>query len=163
MKKSNVFPFFFLLAGILCVVVPVSGQSSSTKTSGQSSAAASRPTSTSTMSNKPLTETNWKVVELNGQNVQGKTAKEMYFFFDPSSAQFKSHSGCNLVIGEAKRPGGNSLQFTNIINSSQECSTPTIDADFLNAVQSVRQYTITGNTLLLKKDSTTVLIKCVAK
>jgi len=163
MNKSTLFHLMLILAGITLSTSTMLAQSSSTKTTGHSAAAASKPTSTTTVQNKPFTETYWKVVELNGQDVQGKTAKEMYFLFDPTSAQFKSHSGCNLVIGEAKRPGGNQLQLTNIINSSMECTTPTIDADFLKAVQSVRQYTISGNTLLLKKDAATVVIKCVAK
>lgn len=163
MNKSTIFSLLLILAGITLTSSSILAQSPSTKTTGHSSAAASKPTGTVTTQNKPLVETNWKVVELNGQNVQGKTAKEMYFLFDPSSPQFKSHSGCNLVIGEAKRSGTNLMQFTNLINTSMECSTPTIDADFLKAVQSVRQYTISGNTLLLKKDAATVVIKCVAK
>lgn len=138
--------------------------SSPTKTSTTKTTTAGKPTSTSSATQvKSITGTYWKVVELNGKNVEGQTAKEMYFLLDPDSPQFKAHSGCKLVIGEAKRSGTNLVRFTNLINTAGDCTTPGIDADFTVAVKAVTQYAISGNTLQLKKDATTVLIKCVAK
>jgi heat shock protein HslJ len=113
--------------------------------------------------NAPLLGTYWKVIELNGKDMANKTAKEMYFLLDPTSPQFKSHSGCNMVMGEAKRTGDTNLQFTNLLNTSSDCKTPDIDAEFLKAVESVTQYTLEGNTLLLKKNASTVLFKCTTK
>lgn len=134
-----------------------------TSTNPVSSAHPSAPAQVSHKGNAPLLGTYWKVVELNGKDMANKTAKEMHFLFDPGSPQFKSHSGCNMVMGEAKRTGNNALQFTNLLNTTSECKTPDIDAEFLKAVEAVTQYTLEGNTLLMKKNASTVLFKCTAK
>lgn len=110
-----------------------------------------------------LTGTYWKLIELNGKHMEGKTAKEMYLQIDPASPQLKSHSGCNLVMGEAKVSGPNQLRFTNLLNTTSECKTPEIDAEFLKTMESIRYYSIKGNILTLGKGSSDTAMKFMAK
>src|SRR5688572_25790845 len=83
----------------------------------------------------PVAGINWKLVELNGKNIEGKTAKEMYLFLDPSSPLFKSHSGCNLVTGEVKRGTADQMWFINLLSTTMDCNTPDIDAEFQRALE----------------------------
>ena len=111
----------------------------------------------------PLTGIYWKLIELNGKNIEGKTAKEMYLFLDPSSPQFKSHSGCNLVMGEVKTSGANKMWFINLLPTSGPCNTPDIDIEFQKAIEEVAEYAINGNNLQLNKKGSVPVMKFVAK
>jgi len=110
-----------------------------------------------------LTGTYWILLELNGKNIQGKTAKEMYFTIDPSSPQFKSHSGCNLVMGEVKTSGTNKMWFINLLPTSGPCNTPEIDVEFQKALEEVREYVVNGNNLVLSKKGSVPVMKFVAR
>jgi heat shock protein HslJ len=121
------------------------------------------PVQVSSGTQSPLTGTYWKLMELNGKNMEGKTAKEMYLFLAPDSPQFKSHSGCNLIMGEAKFTGTNHLQFTNLLNTTSECKTPDIDAEFLKTMEAISGYAHKGNILLLTKGGSVTGMKFMAK
>lgn len=114
--------------------------------------AASAPAAQTTASSGPkasLTATYWRMIALNGKSMAGQTAKEMYLLLDPSSPQFKGHSGCNTVMGEAKRGTGNQLRFTNLLTTSMDCKTPAIEAEFTQTLESIRSFAIQGNMLAL--------------
>ncbi|MBK9106290.1 MAG: META domain-containing protein [Saprospiraceae bacterium] len=111
----------------------------------------------------PVAGIHWKLIELNGKNVEGKTAREMYLFLDPSSPIFKSHSGCNLVTGEAKRGGTNQMWFINLIPTSGDCKTPDIDLEFQKALAETAFYKVTGKTLVLSKKGQVPVMTFVAK
>ena len=111
----------------------------------------------------PLTGTYWKVVELNGKSMEGKTEKEMYLFLDPSSPQFKSHSGCSMVLGEAKRGGANQMWFINLLPTTNTCKTPEIDAEFQKALEVISEYSLNGNVLLLSKKGSVPVMKLTTK
>ena len=111
----------------------------------------------------PVAGINWKLVELNGKNIEGKTAKEMYLFLDPSSPLFKSHSGCNLVTGEVKRGGTDQMWFINLLPTTMDCNTPDIDAEFQRALELVSFYKVTGKTLVLSKKGNVPVMTFIAK
>jgi heat shock protein HslJ len=111
----------------------------------------------------PVAGINWKLVELNGKNIEGKTAKEMYLFLDPSSPLFKSHSGCNLVTGEVKRGGTDQMWFINLLPTTMDCNTPDIDAEFQRALELVSFYKVTGRTLVLSKKGNVPVMTFIAK
>lgn len=157
--------YFFIAISIILIAC---GNPSSDSQAQTSTPAAAQPNAPAAQQVTPgasntLTGTYWKVVEVNGQNVENKTAKEMHFLFDPASPQFKGHTGCNMIMGEAKRTGNNQIRFINLLNTEAACNTPDLNKQFQQAVESITEFNITGNTLLLKKDASTVLIKCVAK
>ena len=111
----------------------------------------------------PVAGINWKLVELNGKNIEGKTAKEMYLFLDPSSPLFKSHSGCNLVTGEVKRGGPDQMWFINLLPTTMDCNTPDIDAEFQRALELVSFFKVTGRTLVLSKKGNVPVMTFIAK
>ena len=111
----------------------------------------------------PVTGMYWRLIELNGKNIEGKTAQEMYLTLDPTSPQFKSHSGCNMVMGEVKISGSNQMHFINLIPTSGPCNTPEIDTEFQKALEEVSEYTVSGNNLLLNKSGAVTVMKFVAK
>ena len=111
----------------------------------------------------PVTGMYWRLIELNGKNIEGKTAQEMYLTLDPTSPQFKSHSGCNLVTGEAKRGGTNQMWFINLIPTSGDCKTPDIDLEFQKALAETSFYKVTGKTLVLSKKGQVPVMTFVAK
>jgi len=110
-----------------------------------------------------LSGTYWKLLELNGQNIEGKTAKEMYLAIDPSSPQFKSHSGCNLVTGEVKRGGTDQMWFINLLPTTMECNTPDIDSEFQRTLELISFYKVTGRTLVLSKKGNVPVMTFMAK
>ncbi len=87
----------------------------------------------------------------------------MYLLLDPGSPQFKSHSGCNLVMGEAKRGGTNQMWFINLLPTTSPCNTPDIDIEFQKALEAVTDYTQNGNILLLNKKGGVPVMKFMAK
>ena len=114
--------------------------------------AAAAPAAQATATSGPkasLAATYWRMIALNGKPMAGLTAKEMYLLLDPSSPQFNGHSGCNTVMGEAKRGTGNQLRFTNLLTTSMDCKTPEIEAEFTQALEGIRSYTIQGSMLAL--------------
>ena len=145
--------------------------SATTSTSPETQVVQSTPTSTQQPGatqvipgeKSPLAGTHWRLLELNGKNVENKTAREMYIFFDPSSAQFKSHSGCNLVMGEAKTRGSNQMWFINLLPTSGPCNTPEIDTEFQKTMEEVAEYVVNGNTLVLSKKGSVPVMKFMAK
>lgn len=110
-----------------------------------------------------LTATYWAVVELNGKNVSGTTAKEMHLTFDPSSPQFKGHTGCNTVFGEFKTGAAGRISFLGIIPTSMDCQTADVEAAFLQALEEVNTYAINGNTLTLSKQKMAPALVLIAK
>jgi heat shock protein HslJ len=121
---------------------PVAGEAPATAAPSAQAPATSGPKAS-------LAGTYWRMIALNGKPMAGQTAKEMYLLLDPSSPQFKGHSGCNTVIGEAKRGTGNQLWFINMITTTMDCKTPAIEAEFTQALEGIRSYTIQGNMLAL--------------
>jgi heat shock protein HslJ len=111
----------------------------------------------------PVAGINWKLIELNGKNIEGKTAKEMYLFLDPSSPLFKSHSGCNLVTGEVKRGTADQMWFINLLPTTMDCKTPDIDAEFQRALELISFYKVTGRTLVLSKKGKVPTMTFIAK
>ncbi len=111
----------------------------------------------------PVAGITWKLVELNGKNIEGKTAKEMYLFLDPSSPLLKSHSGCNLVTGEVKRGGTDQMWFINLLPTTMDCNTPDIDAEFQRALELISFYKVTGRTLVLSKKGNVPVMTFIAK
>jgi heat shock protein HslJ len=141
-----------------------SANSSSQETPATSPAGSQTPTAQGYGGPRiPLTGIYWKLIELNGKNIEGKTAKEMYIFMDPSSPQFKSHSGCNLVMGEVKTSGSNKMWFINLLPTTMPCNTPDIDTEFQKALEEVADYSINGNNLLLNKKGSVTVMKFIAK
>jgi heat shock protein HslJ len=149
-------------------IILMSCADKATDTNAQSNSPTSAPTAStparvSTGPQASLTGTYWKLLELNGKNMEGKTAKEMYLTIDPSSPQVKSHSGCSLVMAEAKTSGTNQLWFINLLNTTGECKTPDIDAEFIKAMEGISQYDIDGNILILSKGGAEPTMKFMAK
>ena len=98
-----------------------------------------------------------------GKTLKEKQQRKCTSFWTPSSAQFKSHSGCNLVMGEAKTTGTNKMWFINLLPTTMPCNTPEIDVEFQKAMEQVAEYSIIGNNLQLNKKGAVPLMKFVAK
>lgn len=157
MKFFTVFVAVFLLS---CADAPAD---TNAQTNAPASKSSAEQPSAAVANQTPLTGTYWKVVELNGKSMEGKTEKEMYLFLDPSSAQFKSHSGCSMVLGEAKRGGANQMWFINLLPTTNTCKTPEIDAEFQKALEVISEYSLNGNVLLLSKKGSEPVMKLTTK
>lgn len=110
-----------------------------------------------------ITGTYWKLVDLNGDAVAGKTSKEMYLLFDPSQPAFKGHSGCNTLWGELNRGTTDQMRFTYINNTSMNCGTPDIEASFIQALEAVASYAIAGSTLSLRNSQGATILRLEAR
>ena len=107
--------------------------------------------------------TYWKLVDLNGTPVAGKTTKEMYLLFDPSQPAFKGHSGCNTLWGEILRGTADQLRFTYINNTSMSCGTPDIETALIQSLEAVASYAIAGQTLTLRNRQGTAILQLEAR
>jgi len=177
MKSLLLFPLAILLA----CGGPKSGDGTqpahSEQPAAQAAPAGDQPTQATTGNTSPepsataasqgpkasFTGTYWKLIDLNGTPMEGKTAKEMYLLFDPSQPAFKGHSGCNTLWGEFLRGTADQLRFTYINNTSMNCGTPDIEASLIQALEAVASYAIAGNTLTLRNSKGATILRLEAR
>ena len=67
----------------------------------------------------------WTIVRVYHNEVKGEDERP-YLYFDLSQNRFYGNNGCNLINGDLKLSGANSVRFTNILTTSVYCP----DAEF---------------------------------
>ena len=97
-----------------------------------------------------LAGTHWKLVELNGESVEGKTAKEPQIILDSENHRISGNAGCNLISGSYQITEPGKITFSQMIATRMMCfAGMEVENAFLQALNNVDGYTITGETLTL--------------
>lgn len=108
--------------------------------------------------NAELTNTYWKLVELNGSAYQhtGK-GREPHIKFDAGVGLASGHAGCNTFSGGFESEG-NQLRLKTIASTRKACiDGMDTEAVFLKLLQSVERFEIEGDTLTFSSEGVPVL------
>ncbi len=111
------------------------------------------PAETPEATNTSLTGTYWKLTELMGQPIVNTddTLKEMHIILKSEGNQINGHGGCNSFMGGYTLLVGNRISFTQLANTMMACSNMDKEKEFMDQLQKVDNYAITGNKLSLHK------------
>ncbi|MEK8180810.1 META domain-containing protein [Flavobacterium buctense] len=102
--------------------------------------------------NYPLTETYWKLIELNGQPVTAvENRREAFLILKKDNNRVNGNSGCNNLNGYYQLTGQTELTFSKMATTMMACKDMTIEKAFLETLQRVDNYAIKGKVLSLSK------------
>ncbi|MBL7700135.1 MAG: META domain-containing protein [Chitinophagaceae bacterium] len=101
-----------------------------------------------------LTNTYWKLFELNGNPVAPDSTMRSipHFILGAADNKFHGNTGCNSMSGsyELKDPLG--IRLSKIISTRMACmNTMELESGFLRVLEQADNYVITGDTLALNK------------
>jgi heat shock protein HslJ len=100
----------------------------------------------------------WTVVELKEVPVQlSGTRRDAYFTFMPGEKRFGGNAGCNGMNGNYKIEK-NRIYFSEIITTKMSCPDIAFETAFLQTLDKVNRYEVSGNTILLKRDNDVLVI-----
>ena len=100
----------------------------------------------------------WILIELKEVPVQisGNTSKNAHLVFETSSKSYRGFGGCNNISGTYTINSGK-ISFKAQSARLAGCPDVPFETTFLNALNEVDKYVVTGNTMVLKKGRTALL------
>lgn len=122
-------------------------------------------TKTTTTSTDPskgkyaLSETKWKLVELNGKAVKSNSGKDYFINLDSKSGKFAAYAGCNNFAGTFVMKATTKLAFSKIMGTKMACPNMNFESDFIKALEKVDNYMIEGNSLHFHRAKMATLAK----
>lgn len=101
---------------------------------------------------KRITDKQWKLVELEGQEVKmaENQKKELSFMLNTKENRIQGFSGCNTFNGTYELEKGNRIHFSQLASTMMAC--PDVDvneSEFLKVFDQADNYNITDDTLIL--------------
>jgi heat shock protein HslJ len=100
----------------------------------------------------------WIVVELKEVPVQlSGTRRDAYLTFMPGEKRFNGNAGCNTING-AYKIEKSKIYFSEIISTKMSCPDISFETVFLQTLDKVNRYEVSGNTILLKRDNDVLVI-----
>lgn len=109
-----------------------------------------------------LSETKWKLVELDGKMIDN-TSKEVYYInLDSKSGKFAAYVGCNNINGVYTNKASDMLAFTKIMTTKKSCSNLDLETKFIKSLEKVDNYTIEDNSLHLKRGKRAHMAKFIS-
>lgn len=96
-----------------------------------------------------LSETKWKLVELNGKSVKNTTGKDYFINLDSKSGKFAAYAGCNSISGLYTMKAETKLAFSKIISTRMACPNIDFESSFIKTLGSVDNYMIEGDGKIL--------------
>ncbi|MCX7548506.1 copper resistance protein NlpE N-terminal domain-containing protein [Xanthomarina sp. F1114] len=103
--------------------------------------------SASTNSNE-FTDTKWKLVKLMGKDI---TASEAFISFSTDENRVFGDAGCNTFTGSFKIENGSQLELSNVATTMKACPDMTIENQFMEVLNTVDNFSLSGNTMTLNK------------
>jgi copper homeostasis protein (lipoprotein) len=101
----------------------------------------------------PLTNTYWKLAELNGTSVHpGPGQKEAHLMLRTGEPRVNGFGGCSEFTG-AYEVAGATIHFLRVAATTSTCPEHDRETEFLAALEGVTHYEILGETLLLMSDT----------
>lgn len=100
----------------------------------------------------------WVVAEMKGVPVQQSgSRKDAFIRFEIADKRFTGNGGCNQINGNYNLDK-NEIRFTEVISTKMSCNDIEFENTFLNILNSVDRYEVSGNDLLLKRKREVVLV-----
>ncbi len=107
----------------------------------------------------PLEQTAWKLTHLTGAPIPDDLPKEPHLRFDPGTGRVGGSSGCNQVSG-TYRIEGDSLALGELVGTLMACERGMeTEQAFLQALEQVTRWSISGKTLELLDDGGTAVAR----
>ena len=99
-----------------------------------------------------LTDTHWKVIEINGQAVTNPSAnqKEAYIMLSKDN-KLQGNGGCNTLMGSYTMMEGNRIKFSGVASTMMACPDMSIESQLGKVLESCDNFTISGKYLSLNK------------
>jgi heat shock protein HslJ len=99
-----------------------------------------------------LTDKYWKLVELNGQQVSSSdNIKEPHIIFKLEENRLVGSGGCNSFHGSFELKEGSRITLSKITATRMACPDMEIEDRFLKVLETVDNYNLTENTLILNR------------
>jgi heat shock protein HslJ len=102
----------------------------------------------------------WVLVELKQVPVQlSGSRRDAFIEFFPDEKRFTGNGGCNSINGlyEINRKKSE-IGFSNIVSTKISCPDIAFENTFLETLDKVNRYEVSGNTILLKDENHVLLI-----
>lgn len=116
------------------------------------------------VSNPPLQDTHWTLVELMGKRIpDSATNKEMYIGLKKEQNRVEGNGGCNTIAGTYTLGKKNEILFGQMISTRMMCPGIKYEDMFLKSLSSADHYFLKADTLLLTHGKLPPLAKFVAK
>lgn len=124
------------------------------------------PTIGPSTSNASLTETYWKLIELNGQAIPAisDTLKELHLILRSEGHTVSGFGGCNGFSGTYEHNAdAMRLKFSKMTSTLMACDRIELEQQFTGALEMVENYAIKGDTLSLHKAKMAALARFLAE
>lgn len=106
----------------------------------------------------------WALAEINGKSIASiTTLKEAFLIFSDTSNKVNGNGSCNAFFGSYKLSGSNQLSIKGVGSTMMACSEQEIEIEYLKTLQQINSFTISGDTLTLKKEEEGLNLKFVFK
>ncbi len=95
----------------------------------------------------------WKLVELNGKKVENKseTGEEYFILLQQEENRISGYAGCNSLFGSYELKDGNRITFSKMGSTMMACPDMATEQELMEVLETVDNYTFSGNTLQLNK------------
>jgi len=102
-----------------------------------------------------LRNTRWVLRMLNSQPVAVPTNGEAYVLLRSDALTAEGNAGCNRFRGSFELPADGQLRFGPLLSTKMACPDLQTESGFMSALNSVRTYQISGDTLRLFGEAAT--------
>ena len=112
-----------------------------------------------------ITETYWKLTELNGKAIGEGNAdrKEVYLILRKQENRAQGNAGCNGYGGTyTLDPNGFNIRFSGVMHTMMACPGLDVENEYLKAIEMTDSYYVTNGVLQLNKGRMAPLAKFVA-
>lgn len=100
-----------------------------------------------------ITEKYWKLVELHGKKVKPDewNKREPHMILKAENNRVHGSGGCNTFNGRYELKEGNRIFFSKIASTLMACENMAVEREFFNVLETVDNYNLVGDTLILNK------------
>lgn len=105
-----------------------------------------------TSSDRSITDTRWKLVELMGQPVDSTVNnKEPFIMLSAADKRVQGNGGCNTIAGSYALEEGNRITFSQMISTRMACPNMETETQLLTVLETADNYSLNGEQLTLNK------------
>lgn len=120
-------------------------------------------TTQSKKSNTEITETYWKLVSLQGEEVSiPKDQREPHIILKTEDDNVTGSGGCNVLNGTYKLGENSSISFSKMATTMMSCPDMKTEEQFLKVFEKIEFYRLKDDTLLLNGSNENTLAKFVS-
>ena len=105
------------------------------------------------MDHTPITDTYWRLFELNGQPVgdSRKEGNEAHMILHSADGRVTGNGGCNNFSGSYDLGSENQISFTQLISTRMACPDMEVEDQLFTVLEAADNYTIGSDTLSLNR------------